>query len=94
MSLVTADLLGGKQAVGCGRLLAWVGSRVEERWSSEGECWGLYLEPSELCGCPKWPVYLGKILACVSGYCILPGRHADFVGRYWVGLNFLVGWVT
>ena len=75
-----------------------VGGRVKkgelqsfERWSSEGECWGLYLEPSELCGCPKWPVYLGEILACVSGYCILPGRHADFVGRYWVGLNFLVG---
>lgn len=76
MSLVTMDILRGRQAVGSGRVsgqMIWPGwgSRPEGRWSS-GE--GVVR---------SWCGYLGEILTCVFGYCRPPGG-TQAVGCEWV----------
>lgn len=84
VSLVIADLLGGRQAGVCGRISdlliwPWWRSRPEGRWSS-----GRWVcsEPPGLCGCLSWCGYLDKSLICVPGYCVPPGRQTGGVPSY------------
>ena len=86
MSLVTADLLGGRKAVGVGRYqdtdLAGLGSWPEERWSFGVE---MVLGPASagLHGCPIWDECLRDSLTCVFGYCGHFGRHTDCRNRWY-----------
>ena len=69
VSLVSENLLGGRQVLGCGMVSGHL-SGLGGNWSSAG-----WVSPGRLCGFSSLCGYLGRILNSVFGYYGSPGRN-------------------
>ena len=70
VSLVSENLLGGRQVLGCGMVSGHL-SGLGGNWSSAG-----WVSPGRLCGFSSLCGYLGRILNSVFGYYGSSGRHS------------------